>query len=304
MGKITKPTELKIPQTVCGLLYGQPGVSKSTTALSAPKPLLIDAENGVSRVQPEYRTDTVQVESYQDILDVLEEDLRDYETIVFDTINEVLIHIEKHIIKEKPKAVSADGKLNMYGYGLRSQEFKSLIAKIKYLGKNIIFVAHEVENADDNGNKIVRPDIVGKASAEITKFLDFIGYCEMLGKVRTVNFASCSKFYAKNSIQLDDYLEIPTLHTGDKNDFLTEMVIKPTIANRQSQVDKLRELEAELVQGRFLIDKYEDANEVMEQFKKMDLNAHNKVVLFNELMAKHAETMVYDKKKGVFVCKK
>ena len=37
------------------LIAGYPGIGKSTLALSAPKPLHIDADFGVDRIEPRYR---------------------------------------------------------------------------------------------------------------------------------------------------------------------------------------------------------------------------------------------------------
>ena len=42
--------ELVIPTTVKMMIYGQAGMGKSTVALSAPKPLLLDFDNGVKRM--------------------------------------------------------------------------------------------------------------------------------------------------------------------------------------------------------------------------------------------------------------
>ena len=50
MGLIKKANELEIPTIVKMMIYGQAGMGKSTLALSAPKPLLLDFDNGVKRV--------------------------------------------------------------------------------------------------------------------------------------------------------------------------------------------------------------------------------------------------------------
>ena len=41
------------------LIAGYPGIGKSTLALSAPKPLHIDCDFGVDRVEPQYRKDFI-----------------------------------------------------------------------------------------------------------------------------------------------------------------------------------------------------------------------------------------------------
>lgn len=47
MGLIKKSNELVIPSTVKMMIFGSPGMGKTTVALSALKPLLLDFDNGV-----------------------------------------------------------------------------------------------------------------------------------------------------------------------------------------------------------------------------------------------------------------
>lgn len=42
MGLIKKPNELQVKKTLSALIYGQPGMGKTTLALSSPHPLLLD----------------------------------------------------------------------------------------------------------------------------------------------------------------------------------------------------------------------------------------------------------------------
>lgn len=51
------------------MIYGQAGMGKSTVALSAPKPLLLDFDNGVKRMNMAHleNIDTVQVTSWNDV---------------------------------------------------------------------------------------------------------------------------------------------------------------------------------------------------------------------------------------------
>ena len=91
MGLIKKSAELTIPQTVKMMIYGQAGMGKTTLALSTPKPLLLDFDNGVKRVNMSHLdgVDIVQVTSWKDVQEVLQEDLSSYQTIVIDTIGKL-----------------------------------------------------------------------------------------------------------------------------------------------------------------------------------------------------------------------
>ena len=300
MSKIKKKNEIELPKTIVGCITGVCGIGKTTLALSAPKPLLLDTDNGIHRVQSEYRSDVVQVKSYQDILDVLEEDLSDYKTIVIDTLGELVNFMLKYFADKDKSLITRGGTYNIKIWGFIKQEFQNLKLKLQLLNKQLIFVSHVKEDKDGE-NKVYRMDVAGSTSETVTKILDFLGFCEMLGKSRSISFTPSARFYAKNSIGLNDYLEIPQLKTGDKNDFLTKEVIEPTIAKRKQESEALKINEEKLQQGRYLIEQATDPNAVLTAFKEMDLSVYNKKVLFNELSEKFSNYK-FDNKKGEFIC--
>lgn len=299
MSLIKKKEEIELPKTIVGCITGVCGIGKTTLALSAPKPLLLDTDNGIHRVQSEYRADCVQVKSYQDILDVLEEDLSDYETIVIDTLGELVNFMLKYFADKDKSLITRGGTYNIKIWGFIKQEFQNLKLKLQLLNKHLIFVSHVKEDKDGE-NKVYRMDVAGSTSETVTKILDFLGFCEMLGKARSISFTPSARFYAKNSIELNDYLEIPQLKTGDKNDFLTKEVIEPTIAKRKQESAALKINEEKLQQGRYLIEQATEPNAVLTAFKEMDLSIYNKKVLFNELSEKFSGYK-FDSKKGEFV---
>ena len=299
MSKIKKKNEIELPKTIVGCITGVCGIGKTTLALSAPKPLLLDTDNGIHRVQSEYRSDVVQVKSYQDILDVLEEDLSDYETIVIDTLGELVNFMLKYFADKDKSLITRGGTYNIKIWGFIKQEFQNLKLKLQLLNKHLIFVSHVKEDKDGE-NKVYRMDVAGSTSETVTKILDFLGFCEVLGKTRSISFTPSARFYAKNSIGLNDYLEIPQLKTGDKNDFLTKEVIEPTIAKRKQESAALKVNEEKLQQGRYLIEQATDPNAVLTAFKEMDLSIYNKKVLFNELSEKFSGYK-FDSKKGEFI---
>lgn len=300
MSLIKKKNEIELPTSIVGCIYGTPGIGKSTLALSAPKPLLLDTDNGIHRVQAEYRCDCVQVRDYQNVLDVLEEDLSDYETIVIDTLGELVNFMLKYFSEKDKSLITRGGTYNIKIWGFIKQEFQSLKMKLQALNKNLIFVAHQSEDKDGE-TKVFRMDVAGSTAKDITKILDFLGYCEMLGKTRSISFSPSNRFYAKNSIQLTDYIEIPVLKTGDKNNFIDIEIIQPTIERRKQETESVKENEEKLQQGRELISQAKEPNAVLTAFKKMDLGIYNKKILFQELQEKFSN---YEFVNGEFVCKK
>lgn len=300
MSKIKKKEEIELPKVILGCIVGVPGIGKTTLALSAPAPLLLDTDNGIHRVQSEYRADCVQVKSYQDILDVLEEDLSDYKTIVIDTLGELVNFMLKYFADKDKSLITRGGTYNIKIWGLVKTEFENLKLKLQLLNKHLIFVSHAKEERDGE-NKVYRMNVAGSTPDILNGVLDFLGFCEVVGKTRSISFTPSARFYAKNSIELNDYLEIPQLKTGDKNDFLTKEVIEPTIAKRKQESEALKINEEKLQQGRYLIEQAIDPNAVLTAFKEMDLSIYNKKVLFNELSEKFSNYK-FDNKKGEFIC--
>ena len=282
MSKITKANEIKIPETVVGLIYGQPGVGKSTLALSMPKPLLLDTDAGIHRVQAEYRCDTVQVESYQDIIDVLTEDLSGYESIVIDTFGNLVKFMLIHFADKDPKLLTKGGTYNIKIWGLIKNEFSRLSFELKSMHKNLLFVAHQDESKEDD-KTIVRVKAQGSAKNDVIEILDFMGYCEMMGKRRSISFSPSDRYYAKNSIKLDDYVQVPLLENNQDNNFMLDYIIKPSIERRKKEQEEHALVDLSIAEGRKLIGK--DPNTTLEAFKDMNLTTYAKGVLFKELCA-------------------
>jgi hypothetical protein len=224
MSIIKKPQELEPPKTVRMLIYGQPGLGKSTLALSAPNPLMLDFDGGVHRVQASHQSDTVQVRSWEDVIAVLDEDLSSYKTLIIDTAGKALDFMSAHIIAKDPKKGSRDGQLALQGYGARKGMFQRFVAQASLMGKHLIFVAHDKEEKDGD-TKIIRPEIGGSSSGDLIKELDLVGYMEAQGKKRTISFDPCEKFYGKNTCGLDSLYTLPDVNAAP-NTFLQTVLGK------------------------------------------------------------------------------
>lgn len=226
MSLITKPSELKGNNVIKGLIYGVPGAGKTTLALSAPTPILLDFDRGLHRVSIQHRKDSLQVETYQQALEVINSpELANYKTIVIDTLGKLIDKLGDHVALANPKLKAGNGQLSMQGWGAVKQEFQALLKLLESKGKSCIFVAHESEEKDGDINK-KRPDCAGSARKDIIKELDFMGYMSISGKKRVLDLSPSEFFYAKNSLGISDFLEIPFSKTS--NDFLTKNIFEAT----------------------------------------------------------------------------
>lgn len=271
---IKKPQELNLQAKLKILLYGQAGVGKTTLSLSAPKPLLIDCDGGVHRVNFGHVADTVQVETFDDVLNVLKEDLRPYESIIIDTGGKLLDFMAEYIIKRNSKMGKANGTLTLQGYGERKAEFSNFCKKISLLNKHLIFVAHRQTQQEGDDFRYV-PLFGGSNYDALVTELDIVGYMEAQGKKRTITFDPTSRNDGKNTCNLPSIVEVPTVvdEKGNAIDniFLADKVIKVYIDRLHQNMELKKE--------------YDD----LIEFISNELSAIDNVTAYNDFMGKVPE---------------
>lgn len=288
MGLIHMPYEISSDFTLKALIYGQPGIGKSTLAVSAPNPILIDCDNGIHRIAPNHRPPFLPVKSYDEVLTVLSsKEVEPFETIVIDTAGKLLDYMAQWIIKNNPKMGRADGALTLQGYGARKYEFINLLKRVSVMGKHLIFVAHETEerNGDD---KVIRPEVGGSSGADLIKELDLVGYMEAISRKRTISFSPCDKYYAKNSARLEDMLELQDLKGSQKNDLMANIIgrCREALKEESEQVKAYRELMAEIEKKVKEVKGFKEANEVLASLQTLNHIWDSKIKAWELLKAK------------------
>lgn len=217
----TVPTEDK---KIRILIAGYPGIGKSTLALSAPKPLHIDIDHGIDRIEPRYRADYIQPKTYDEVLeDLVPENLNDYDTLVFDTGGKLISLMSLWAIKKDPKYGQRDGSLSLKGYGFVGKEFTRLMDYCFYeLKKHIVMVFHAIEDKDGDQTKL-RIKVEGQTKNNVWETQDLGGFVEMVGNDRTIGFSNCEKYFAKGTRGVSGVMRIPALGPNTANDFLTKL---------------------------------------------------------------------------------
>lgn len=217
----TVPTEDK---KIRILVAGYPGIGKSTLALSAPKPLHIDIDHGIDRIEPRYRADYIQPKTYDEVLeDLVPENLADYDTLVFDTGGKLISLMSLWAIKKDPKYGQRDGSLSLKGYGFVGKEFTRLMDYCFYtLNKHIVMVFHAIEDKDGDQTKL-RIKVEGQTKNNVWETQDLGGFVEMVGNDRTIGFSNCERYFAKGTRGVSGVMRIPVLGPASPNDFLTKL---------------------------------------------------------------------------------
>ena len=272
------------------ILYGSPGVGKTTLALSAPDPILIDFDRGMSRVRTQHRKTSIFCDTYEDVLTDLESPaMKDFQTIVVDTGGSFITYLQDWAMRADPKVnKQKNGAISLKGFGAVKQEFSRFTGYVRdTLNKNLIYVFHSMEQTDKDGNVQVRLMCEGAAKNIVWTPCDFGGYVQMIGNQRVVCFTPEQEYFAKGCHGIKGQMVVPELGPNDENNFITKLFDKAK-ANIAAEAEAYAPIKAQ----------YEA---VMETVRKMlesvtDAESANKVCTDIQALA-HASTSLKESSK-------
>lgn len=272
------------------ILYGSPGVGKTTLALSAPDPILIDFDRGMSRVKAQHRKPAIFCNTYEEVLnDIQSPAMKDFQTIVVDTGGSFITFLQDWAMRSDPKVNrQKNGAISLKGFGAVKQEFVRFTNYVKdTLDKNLIYVFHSQEQSDKDGNATQRLMCEGAAKNIVWTPCDFGGYVQMIGNQRVVCFTPEQEYFAKGCHGITGQIAVPELGPNDENNFISKLfdIAKANIA---AEADAYAPIKAQ----------YEA---VMETVRKMlesvtDAESANKVSADIQALA-HASTSLKESSK-------
>jgi hypothetical protein len=200
-GKISQPLRL--------VLYGPPGIGKSTFASNAPSPIFIGAEKGTAELdiarfpQPEKWDEVLEAITTLGTID------NAYKTLVLDTVDWIEPLIHAHILAEESKGKSEakivtdiDSLGYGRGYNLAMTQWRKLLVYLERLcdvrGMNIILLGHSqiksFKNPEGEDFDRYEMKLHHKASGLIQEWADEVLFCnyetyavETKGRVRGVS---------------------------------------------------------------------------------------------------------------------
>ena len=210
MPTIRKADEAMLVKLLTGLIYGDASSGKTTLSGTSKRALILDGDRGAYRAL--HRPDTLEVQSWQDILDVVADDvlMSGYDTIVVDTVGTVLDFLSERIAKLPGKNSNGAGGLSPQGWGLLKNEFQTFVNGLRAKGKNIVFVAHAKEEKDGD-SRYYRPDIQGGSRDMVYRICDYIGYAYRTNaNTRIVDFSCVERAMVKDTANIGK-LTIPDL---------------------------------------------------------------------------------------------
>jgi len=275
------------------LLYGQPGVGKTSLFNTSVNPILLDCDRGADRSIN--RQDTIIASKWNDVL-ADESEIKNYSTLGIDTAKSVLDDFLMTYVAEQDYKLKAN---KLKAYGAIGDEFKLFINRRRNEQIDIVVIAHAKEEKDGDNTKF-SPDVTGGSKDLLLRIADQVGYVYMANNKRTINFDPTDKTIGKNVARLP-IMEIPDETDPKFKTFMAEIIesVKNSI-QAMSEDQKNAMLLIEKVTG--LIDSIntpDDAQSCSEQIGQ--LPKAQKIGFRNSFSAKLKEVnLIFNKDSNKF----
>jgi len=217
--KITRASDPIKVDRLNMVIYGPPGIAKTSLAFTAADPLLLDFDNGSHRAAN--RKDVVRISEWGDVSAMTADDLAPFKTVIVDTAGRALDTLTADIIRINPKH-GRGGALTLQGYGELKSRFGSFLKMLNSFGKDVVLIAHMDEQR--NGDDVVeRLDVQGGSKGEIYKSADAMGRLVIVNGQRWLRFSPTDAAFGKNPGQLDP-LEVPHFDSPEFAGFLASVI--------------------------------------------------------------------------------
>lgn len=176
---ITKPAK----QPVCNLMvYGDPGVGKTTLASTTPNPLFLDVDGGLMSVAHK-DFDVVEVGKHQSVIQDLEDAYmlligseHSYETIVVDTITELQRKLADELQMEIHQATGRDRDLmTLQDWGKNTAQTRRFLRAMIDLPIHTIFVAQAELYVREDSTQMRMPMLTAKLRNAVMAMTSIIG---------------------------------------------------------------------------------------------------------------------------------
>jgi hypothetical protein len=195
-----------------GIIYGPPGIGKTTVGASAYKSLIVDCENGAAHVIGDRTPYLPQWEPIQQWLDALAAGGHGYGTVVIDSVDWLLRRAEEHVSGVDGTVFGMKQTLNRAhgGYGNGRQVLKNYVYqyllptldKLVNSGVAVLLLAHaarrEITAIDGTTCEKSSPEIHPELANTMIEWSDFVGAAHKIGESRELILYETNQLLAKN----------------------------------------------------------------------------------------------------------
>lgn len=246
---IKRTESIKTEQLNC-LVYGEPGIGKTSLVFTSAKPLLIDFDSGLQRAC--YRLDSVKVEKWEDVKTLQEsKELTEFapRTLIIDTVGAMLDnYIADYVKRIDPKNARRGGELSLQGYGAMKNIFQQFLDWAKMRKIYLDFVAHVTEEREGDNIKYI-PKVTGGSYDILRQTMDLIGYMSSSLNKRVIDFRPIDNHIGKDCANIGQ-IEVPDYKKPEFKNFFGSIIDRTL-----DRMNALSENQLEIVK---LLDSYKD----------------------------------------------
>ena len=195
-----------------GIVYGPPGVGKTTFGANTTRPLIVDCENGAAHVSCDRTPYLSSWPAIRQWLDALADGGHGYGTVVIDSVDWLLRRMEEHVsgVKDTEFGMAQTMNRSHGGYGNGKQVLKNYVYqyllptldKIVNSGVAVVLLAHatrhEVTSIDGVTVEKSAPDIHADLVNTMIEWSDFVGAARITGQTRELVLCETNQLLAKN----------------------------------------------------------------------------------------------------------
>jgi len=158
------------------VIYGDPGVGKTTLASQAPKPLFIDTDGGLVSAAIQGVSGKVleplSVADFQQCYFFAKEHVADFETLVIDSITELQNTLNADMSKlNKSRSMDLPGIVEQREYGATKNVLWLMLHEFRRLGKHIVVTA----GLKEGKGRQVMPDVIPSVMETISHWSSVMG---------------------------------------------------------------------------------------------------------------------------------
>lgn len=217
----TEPIEVK---SIVAVIFGFPGMGKTSLSFTAENPVLFDFDDGVKRAVK--RKNYVQLQSWQDCIDFTNsEDYKQLQvkTIILDTAGTMLDDfIAHHVILENDKNGKKGGGVSLQGYGAMKEVFNQFVKGLKLKGLDLVIICH-ADTVKENDSTSYIPKLTGGSYDILIGVADLVGFLESKNNKRTLSFNPTDRHIGKNSAEFPDFI-IPDYNSDEFDGWFGKLI--------------------------------------------------------------------------------
>ncbi len=203
------------------LLYGVPGIGKTTFFASFPDTIYLLTEPG--KPSGAYVFPVPDWKAMEAAVKLLESDQSRFKNVVIDTLDESYEMCMRHVCKAA--GVDHPHDANDYGktWDIVTRGFKDVFARIRRTGRGLYLTSHAkegtIKSSSGEGYTRIQPSLTGKAGAKVLALVDFIFFIDYYRVGNRTQRLVCTsgtelvvgkqRPIGRKAIQLPQYIALP-----------------------------------------------------------------------------------------------